>query len=119
MKTTLIRRRLIRRRNQLFARYRAELERADELDEKQPEDIERATEQWDAKVLSKLGEVDAQALFDVVSAIRRIDSGTYGTCVECGDEIPTDRLDAMPATATCIECAGLAEQPTTRMRAVR
>lgn len=31
-------------------------------------------------------------------------SGTYGTCIDCGREIPADRLDAMPEAVRCIVC---------------
>lgn len=39
---------------------------------------------------------------EIKSAMRRMDDGTYGTCEECGEEIPVTRLEANPAAATCI-----------------
>jgi RNA polymerase-binding transcription factor len=120
MMTNLIRRRLLRRRRELLDRYRAELERADEeLDEPQPEEIERATEQWDAQVLSRLSDADARALLEVVHALRRLEAGTYGTCTDCGGAIGSSRLDAVPTASTCIECAELADRPTLRYHAAR
>ena len=44
-----------------------------------------------------VGEVDA--------AIERVDAGTSGRCVECGEPIPPERLDALPATTVCVRCA--------------
>ena len=41
----------------------------------------------------------------VERALVRLESGTYGTCVRCGDEIPKDRLEIMPESATCVMCA--------------
>ena len=38
----------------------------------------------------------------VEDAIEKIDNGTYGTCEECGEDIPLDRLEANPAARTCI-----------------
>ena len=38
-------------------------------------------------------------------ALERIDKGTYGTCVECGQEIPTGRLEIMPEAPYCVRCA--------------
>ncbi|MFL6127197.1 TraR/DksA C4-type zinc finger protein [Actinophytocola sp.] len=32
-------------------------------------------------------------------------AGTYGTCTRCGSPIAPERLDALPATTTCIRCA--------------
>jgi DnaK suppressor protein len=38
-------------------------------------------------------------------AVRRLAEGTYGRCVRCGNAIPAERLDALPAAETCIGCA--------------
>lgn len=40
----------------------------------------------------------------VEAALVRVENGTYGTCEECGNEIPRARLDAVPYTAFCAEC---------------
>lgn len=40
---------------------------------------------------------------NIVRAIAKIDSGTYGTCELCGKAIEEDRLDANPAARTCKE----------------
>lgn len=52
----------------------------------------------------------AQALDQIAgidAAIGRLDSGTYGRCVRCGQPIAEDRLTARPTAATCIHCARL------------
>ena len=41
----------------------------------------------------------------VDAAVARLDRGTYGQCEICGEAIPPERLDALPATATCVNCA--------------
>lgn len=41
----------------------------------------------------------------VEQAVARAEAGTYGRCERCGDRIGTDRLDALPAVATCMRCA--------------
>ncbi len=38
-------------------------------------------------------------------ALERIEKGSYGTCVKCGDEIPRGRLEIMPESAFCVTCA--------------
>lgn len=38
-------------------------------------------------------------------ALERIEKGTYGTCTRCGEEIPAGRLEIMPETPLCIQCA--------------
>jgi DnaK suppressor protein len=38
-------------------------------------------------------------------ALAKLEEGTYGTCDNCGKEIPAGRLKAAPASPLCIECA--------------
>jgi RNA polymerase-binding protein DksA len=45
-----------------------------------------------------------ERLVDVESAIKRAIDGTYGTCTDCGMQIPLERLEAKPETPRCIEC---------------
>ena len=40
----------------------------------------------------------------VLAALSRIDEGSYGRCVDCGQEIPEPRLEARPATTRCVPC---------------
>ena len=40
----------------------------------------------------------------VDAALRRIDAGSYGQCIDCGVEIPAARLHAAPEAARCITC---------------
>jgi RNA polymerase-binding transcription factor len=41
---------------------------------------------------------------EVLDALRRIELGTYGTCVDCGGGVPEGRLEAKPAAARCVSC---------------
>jgi RNA polymerase-binding protein DksA len=41
----------------------------------------------------------------VEAALRSVDDGTYGTCTNCGNPIGAERLQAIPWTPTCIDCA--------------
>ncbi|MFN8232829.1 MAG: TraR/DksA family transcriptional regulator [Actinomycetota bacterium] len=43
-------------------------------------------------------------LRDVDAALARIDAGTYGICSRCGNPIPSERLEALPWAALCIDC---------------
>jgi RNA polymerase-binding transcription factor DksA len=44
------------------------------------------------------------------AALQRMDDGTYGQCESCGKPIAKPRLEAIPFTRYCVECA--AEHPT-------
>ncbi len=40
---------------------------------------------------------------NVEIAQQRLEDGTYGTCVDCGEEIPAERLEAIPEAIRCID----------------
>ena len=46
-----------------------------------------------------------ERLAEADAAIARMDEGEYGTCVDCGQEIPTARLEARPMSIRCVDCA--------------
>ena len=39
----------------------------------------------------------------VKDARRALDDGRYGLCVDCGSEIPAERLEAMPESIRCVD----------------
>lgn len=52
-----------------------------------------------AEVTRDLGELRA-----LEAALRRIADGTYGVCLDCGADIPLERLRVQPAAERCLEC---------------
>jgi DnaK suppressor protein len=47
----------------------------------------------------------AIALLELVdAAIARLDDGTFGACLRCGQPIAPERLEALPWAAHCIAC---------------
>lgn len=51
-----------------------------------------------------LMEMKSHTLRQIDEAIGRLESGTYGVCVECGEEIPGARLRALPFVRLCRTC---------------
>jgi DnaK suppressor protein len=39
------------------------------------------------------------------NALERLEAGVYGTCESCGTAIPVARLEVLPYTTVCVECA--------------
>ncbi len=55
--------------------------------------------------------VNQQALLtEVEDALKRIEDGTYGICVNCGRPIPEERLEAIPWAARDVKCEEQLEQ---------
>ena len=46
----------------------------------------------------------AASLAGVDRALEKLADGSYGRCDHCGSEIPSERMQAMPATASCVPC---------------
>ena len=42
-------------------------------------------------------------------ALERLDAGTYGQCVDCGQALPEERLEVRPEAARCVSCQQKAE----------
>jgi RNA polymerase-binding protein DksA len=45
-----------------------------------------------------------QGLRDIETALQRIKEGTYGVCIDCGDDVGFTRLQAYPTAKRCIVC---------------
>lgn len=48
------------------------------------------------------------------AARQRVNDGTYGTCVDCGEEIDERRLQSLPGTPYCASCQSLRERRPAR-----
>lgn len=57
------------------------------------------------ELISRLSAGVRSKLEDIDLAIARIDAGTYGACTKCTQEIPLQRLEVRPHSATCVPCA--------------
>ena len=66
---------------------------------------EQASERENDEVLESLGNNSEKELAMIRFALRRIDEGNYFHCCECGEDIPPARLDLLPYTAHCVNCA--------------
>ena len=45
----------------------------------------------------------------IAAALKRLDDGDYGDCLDCGGVIALNRLQADPAAPLCIDCASRLE----------
>lgn len=64
----------------------------------------------DRTLLTALGTQDANRLQLIENALDRIKQGKYGRCLKCGQEIPEERLRAIPYALMCIGCASAEER---------
>ena len=55
---------------------------------------------------------EVEELRDVSAALGRIETGSYGLCIDCGVLIPVARLSAYPVAKRCLACQQLHEGKT-------
>jgi DnaK suppressor protein len=61
-------------------------------------------------------QLKAETLKKISTALRRIDEGDYGDCLECGGEIAEARLRALPFAVRCRDCEAIHETTDRRER---
>ncbi len=67
------------------------------------------SENYDQEFTLELIENEQGTLELVNEALDRLEQGKFGLCVECGETISKPRLQAIPYTRHCIQCARLVE----------
>jgi DnaK suppressor protein len=72
--------------------------------------IDYAVNSYAKEFLLSLTELDRKQLILVEDALRRIDRGEYGRCMQCGDPINPKRLEVQPWARHCVRCQELEEQ---------
>lgn len=96
------RQRLLAKREELLtreARVTADLRSAIPADF-----AEQATALENTEVLQGLRTEAREELGKIELALRRLQEGRYGRCMECGGDIAEARLAAYPHAVTCIAC---------------
>jgi RNA polymerase-binding protein DksA len=63
-----------------------------------------ATETYDRELDYTLEENSGHVLAEIDAALKRIEDGTYGVCTNKGEQIPAERLEALPWATLCIDC---------------
>jgi RNA polymerase-binding transcription factor DksA len=70
-----------------------------------PDWEDNAVEHEEDETLEALGIAAQKEILMLDAALKRIDAGEYGFCVTCGTAISEQRLDLLPATPFCRNCA--------------
>jgi DnaK suppressor protein len=56
-------------------------------------------------VIDELDRLERQELIKIDNALMKIQNGTYGRCIDCGNQIEKKRIKALPYALVCIDCA--------------
>ncbi len=71
---------------------------------------DKASNSYTKELLFSQSTNERNTLKLIEEALDRIEEGTFGECINCGEEILQKRLDAIPWTPHCIKCQELQEQ---------
>jgi RNA polymerase-binding transcription factor len=83
----------------------------EETTEEATQDIaDKAVSSYTREFLYSLTDGERSTLLQIDDAIVRIDDGTYGMCINCGQPMAEKRLTAVPWAPYCVECQELAEK---------
>ncbi len=74
-----------------------------------PDPTDRAALEADRNFMLRIRDREHKLIKKIKSALERIESGAYGICESCGDDISIQRLKARPVTTQCIACKTKAE----------
>ena len=69
-----------------------------------PDPSDRATLESDRNFMLRIRDRERKLIGKIKEALERIETGTYGICEDCDEEIGEARLKARPVTTLCIEC---------------
>lgn len=72
--------------------------------DRQGDFADRSAAANEEEISIQLKQTDSKLLRAIEEALQRMESGTYGVCVECQEEIAPARLKAVPWTKVCISC---------------
>ena len=78
--------------------------------EMSPDELDRIQHATERELAIDNIQRDFSRLREVQAALRRIDTGAFGVCVDCGEDIVRKRLAAVPWTRSCIACQEAADR---------
>ena len=78
--------------------------------EKSPDALDEVQYAADRELAIRSLDRDSILLRNIRGALRRIEQGSFGTCLRCEEEISLKRLAAVPWTSFCIQCQEIADR---------
>jgi DnaK suppressor protein len=96
--------RLMVQRDELLRKITEELGEVQQTDTGINDVAEQALQDERSELHAQLAARESRELRDIDHALRLIREGRYGVCEHCEKSIPVARLEAVPFTATCVQC---------------
>jgi len=69
-----------------------------------PDPTDRASLESDRNFMLRIRDRENKLIKKIKKALDRIETGSFGVCEKCGEDITLKRLKARPVTTQCIDC---------------
>lgn len=69
-----------------------------------------ASDSYDRELSLNIASDEQKVIYEIDEALKRIEEGKYGKCLECNKKIPQKRLSALPYAKYCIQCQSKQEK---------
>ena len=103
--------RLLERRESLFRQVTEAEKTSRERDAEATQDpADMAANAYTKELLISMSANDRRLLELIDEALKRVEVGEYGECVNCGEPVQEKRLDAVPWARYCLRCQDLQER---------
>jgi DnaK suppressor protein len=105
------RRLLVDKKNNLLSELAKTKNAEEETTEESTQDIaDKAVSSYTREFLYSLNDSERNTIQQIDQALARIDEGTYGFCLNCGNAMNEKRLTAIPWSRHCVDCQELEEK---------
>ena len=102
---------LRKKQNELLDSYQRDKAAGNALPDDGIQDLaDKAASAYSKELNFSLSDAERNMLMQIEESFGRIAEGTFGVCTNCGATIGEKRLQAIPWTPFCIDCAELQEK---------
>lgn len=96
----------LRTRLEELQRHISQLRGEMQIDDEVDDDATHAIRSTNRDIIMLTMEREIRNIAEIEQALARIKKSVYGICSACEEEIPMNRLRAIPWTRLCVDCAG-------------
>jgi DnaK suppressor protein len=101
----IVKQNLIKQRQELLDQVQAKYAASREIGESNVPDLaDVSSNAYNREMLLNLSEAHHRQMQDIDAALACFDSGDYGICASCGEDISPRRMEVRPFSRYCIEC---------------
>jgi len=101
----VLKKKLLERKEAIMKKMRQYYQESQEVEANIAQDtVDRAETSYTKEFLLLLTDAEKEQLDLINQALRRIETGEYGQCQNCGEPISKKRLEIMPWVPLCIQC---------------